>query len=128
MVFHSPYNRPQTVGKENSGKSIVDTEGYISPKQRIENLILAGENLDDYRRSHYDFNDGYRGDDGETMDPLRDRGLDMADVSMMKEQAMANLQRQAGSGFSTPEAVPVENKPEQAPGVVNPGPEGQAGK
>ena len=76
----SQYNYKSPKGEVNSGIPIVETAGYIPAKIQIENMILAGQRLSDYRREMYDF--GYDEPDDETFDdPTRHPNFDMADAS-----------------------------------------------
>lgn len=92
MTFFTQYNWPDTRGEWNSGESIVDPSGYISPKQRIQNLIRAGERLEEFRREQYDYEHGEE-DDGEWLDPMRTPGLDLADISRIQSHALDRIRR-----------------------------------
>lgn len=69
----------------NSGERLVETAGYMSAQKRIENMILAGQRLVDYRKNHYDFQDGEI--DENFTDPTRSPGFDMADAFQIAEEA-----------------------------------------
>lgn len=88
--FYTNYNPGPKTMDYNSGEVIVDSSGYIPPKQRIENLIRAGERLEEFRREFYDYDYGDE-DDGNWIDPLRSPGIDLADVSRIQNQALFNL-------------------------------------
>ena len=77
-------------GEINSGEKLVETAGYISPKQRIENMFLAGERLREYRENMYDADPSVDEDDlvpDVTMTP----NFDMADASRIKNEALERL-------------------------------------
>lgn len=111
-MFQTPYNRKVVdYGEVNSGKIVVETAGYISPKKQIETLMLAGQRLAQYRasQSEYDFPDG-KIDEG-FVDPTRSPGFDMADASQLAMQAEANL-KAAQAAY---EAAKAAEKPMEAP-------------
>lgn len=58
--------------------TLVEVAGYIPAKQRIENLILAGERLVAWRKEQFDFNDGEIDEDFE--DPTRSKNYDIVDA------------------------------------------------
>lgn len=89
MQFQTQYTHKSSPPENNSGKTLVERAGYISAQKRIENMILAGQRLVDYRKSQFDF----EGDkiDFDFDDPTRNPNFDMADASQLKYQAEANL-------------------------------------
>ena len=89
MQFQTQYTHKSSPPEINSGKTLVERAGYISAQKRIENMILAGQRLVDYRKSQFDF----EGDkiDFDFDDPTRNPNFDMADASQLKYQAEANL-------------------------------------
>ena len=89
MQFQTQYTHKSSPPEINSGKSLVERAGYISAQKRIENMILAGQRLVDYRKSQFDF----EGDkiDFDFDDPTRNPNFDMDDASQLKLQAEANL-------------------------------------
>ena len=89
MQFQTQYTHKSSPPEINSGKTLVERAGYISAQKRIENMILAGQRLVDYRKSQFDFD----GDkiDFDFDDPTRNPNFDMADASQLKYQAEANL-------------------------------------
>lgn len=92
MMFSRPYNpdRYRTPPEINNGETLVETAGYIPAQKKIENMILAGQRLVDYRKSqNYDFADGKIDED--FMDPTRSPNFDLADATQMQLQAEANL-------------------------------------
>lgn len=115
MVFTTPYkeNRFKTPPEENSGKTLVETAGYMSAQKRIENMILAGQRLVDYRKSQFDFPEGEIDESFE--DPTRSPNFDLADASQIQIQAEASLkasQTSQGAPQSVQTAPEEVNLPE----------------
>lgn len=67
---------------------ITESAGYITAKQRIENMILAGQRLVEYRKGRYDF-EADQPVDYNAYDPTRSKNFDMADASMMANELEA---------------------------------------
>lgn len=90
-MFTTPYQekRFKTPPEVNSGKTLVETAGYISAQKRIENMILAGQRLVDYRKQQFDFPDGKI--DEFYDDPTRVANFDLADATQLQLEADANL-------------------------------------
>ena len=63
-----------------SNESLVETAGYIPAQVRIENLINAGQRLQESRANEYDLQDGIESDDF-VPDPTRQRNYDLADAT-----------------------------------------------
>lgn len=55
--FFTAFNRPPRRVHPGGGKVITETAGFITRKERIENLILAGQRLQAYRESAYMYKD-----------------------------------------------------------------------
>lgn len=51
--YYSQANRPPHDHEPGGGKSIVETAGYIPTKVRIEQFVLAGQRLDDFRKQQF---------------------------------------------------------------------------
>lgn len=66
-------------GEINSGKRMVDTTGFIPTKMLIQQLLEAGDRLVASRAEMYDYNPGQK-DDGEFIDPTRDKRNDITDI------------------------------------------------
>lgn len=96
IKFYSKYNPGPVKFEVNCGETIVDAAGYISPKQRITNIIRAGERLEELRREMYDY-DSDDEDDGYTIDPLRKPGLDLSEVSQLQNLALSRLRERAAN-------------------------------
>lgn len=86
MEFYTKYNRPKRVGEINDGISEVETSGYIPAKQRIENLLIAGKRLNEYREDAYDIKHGEKIDLDIQVDPTRN-GIDIAEASELLREA-----------------------------------------
>lgn len=85
MKFYTAYVRPEKKNFEfDSGRVLVERTGYIPAKIQIENLILAGQRLADYRREKYDFEPGSK-EDFNYHDPTRDPNFDMSDASQITQ-------------------------------------------
>lgn len=102
MKFVTQFNWVCPPGEKNSGLSICDPSGYISPQEQIENLIRAGERLEEYRRERYDLDHGEE-DDGVWMDPMREAGLDFADVYRIRQEVIRRLSSAVARGEETPD-------------------------
>lgn len=74
---------PKTKEKVNN-TNIVERQGYIPAKVRIEAIMQAGERLREFRREQFDFEEGDI--DEEFNDPTRVKGFDMADATQMQLQ------------------------------------------
>lgn len=85
MKFSTKWERPVPKPEENLGESLVESAGYISAQQQIENMMLAGETLNKYRLENYDFT-AQMEDDDSYIDPTRSPNFDMADASALDRQ------------------------------------------
>ena len=63
-------------------KSETEQAGYIPPQRQIEDMMLAGRRLDDYRKSQFDFPDDDSIDE-DVYDPTRAGNFDLSDASQM---------------------------------------------
>lgn len=75
----------KTPPEQNSGEIKIEKAGYIPAKKRIENLMLAGQQLLMSRSSQFDFPDGEI--DENFYDPTRKKGLDMGEAFQMQQLA-----------------------------------------
>jgi len=71
-----------------------ESAGYIPPKTQIENLIMAGKRLQDWRKEMYDFPDS-KDIDESFEDPTRGPGYDLADASRDAQAVASRLNAQA---------------------------------
>jgi hypothetical protein len=96
-VFHKNY-RPDKVITD-PGKSVVEMTGYISTKQRIEDMMNAGLRLEVARNNQYEFNAEDKVPD-DYIDPTRNPGYDLADASAQMAQVNASLEAQKANKTS----------------------------
>lgn len=94
MEFRTQYTRTPSKGEPGGGVSKTERAGYIPAKARIENLMLAGQRLVNYRKEMYDFQDGEEIDES-FYDPTRNKSFDLADGTQMGTEARAKLKAQA---------------------------------
>ena len=92
MQFQTKYTHEKSPGEINLGKNLVEKSGYISAQARIENMILAGQRLVEYRKEMYDFSDGKDIDESFT-DPTRSKNFDMADAFIISENVRNNIEQ-----------------------------------
>lgn len=98
MVLQKKSKYSPDKGEVLDGTRLTESAGYVPAKVRIEEMIVAGERLVDYRRGKYDFppDSNVPEDEQEAyVDVLRTPGLDMADVSQMAQQVADKLEVQA---------------------------------
>lgn len=90
MKFNTKHLRIDKSGGEvNKGPCKVDTAGYVSAEKRITSLMLAGQRLMMIRREMFDDPDGKV--DDMPVHPLRDRGLDLAEVGELQRTVNARV-------------------------------------
>lgn len=75
-------------------KSETEQAGYIPPQIQIENMILAGERLNQTRKEMYDFSSADEIDE-DAFDPTRRGNFDLADASQMAMETEMSLREQA---------------------------------
>lgn len=83
MIFNTPYERRPSVGESNFGQSMTEKAGYVPANKLIESMIFAGQRLNEYRASQYDFPDGEIDED--FSDPTRNPGFDLADATKISQ-------------------------------------------
>ena len=74
--------------------SETEQAGYIPPQVQIENMMLAGQRLDQSRKDLYDFPSEDEIDE-DAYDPTRRGNFDMADASQMAIETEMSLRDQA---------------------------------
>jgi len=92
MIFQTHHTHQKTVPEANLGKRLVEKAGYIPAKDRIENMILAGQRLIEHRMSMYDF-DSNKEFDESYYDPTRSKNFDIADAFQLSLNAENNLKQ-----------------------------------
>lgn len=90
MKFYTNYDRPKSKPEEMDPISKTDKVGYVSAKERIETIMLAGQKLVDYRNGLYDYPDGVEMDDSVQVDPTR-KGLDLAEASEIQQSVTESI-------------------------------------
>ena len=111
--------RLSAIGRERKyevldSKSETEQAGYISPKQQIEQMILAGRRLDDSRKEQFDFSSEEEIDE-DLYDPTRSGNFDLADATQTQIAVKQSLQEQAVKASQTaqkPLQAPVAQKTE----------------
>lgn len=93
MNYKTQYGGKLGTPEINSGELLVETAGYISAKERIENIMLAGQRLDNYRKGRFDFEDE-KSIDMSFVDPTREKGFDLADATQAELGVTARLEDQ----------------------------------
>ena len=104
-------------------ESETEQAGYIPPKVQIENMILAGQRLDN-ARSQYDF-ESEDDIDEDLYDPTRAANYDLADATQSALGVEARLREAAKKPSQTAQEAPGEaskpgpggNEPPPAPGA-----------
>lgn len=109
MDFFTKYNRKPSNGETLSSKSKVERSGYIPAKVQIENLLMAGVRLNDFRNNQYDMTDDIPNED--YFDPTRSPNFDFADATQ--------LERQADEGISNSKKSAKANVKETVPETVS---------
>lgn len=89
------YNRPDVKNEPGGGKLLTESAGYIPIRVQVENMILAGERLGEYRREKYDFGEGEEVPDDVEPDPTRSPSFDLADGTRLERETTKALERQA---------------------------------
>lgn len=93
MKFQTPYDLDPTVPEKGGGKKLTDTSGYVPHNIRIQEIINAGQRLNDWRDSqNYDFWE--KDDDGKYFDPTRSKNYTYFDAVDDNKKAIASLKKQ----------------------------------
>lgn len=99
VQIYTQFKRPVKKFEKLSNKSVVEKEGYLSAKVRVENLINAGRQLSEFRKEQYDFPDGKV--DENYVDNTRSGNYDMADAFQDSLAVGARLKEQADQSKET---------------------------
>ena len=105
VMIHGRNNPRHAVAEKNNGPVMVDRAGYVSGEKRINALMAAGMNLMAARREEFDTYDGTEPE----LDPTRNPGFDMADVSMMARSVNSRLRAQKAAKEEA-EKIALESK------------------
>jgi len=78
--FNTPWKRKMDPPEKNGGKKITSSSGFIPHNVRIQQMMEAGERLEEWREHNFDYfgnpdTDEIEGDDGEDLDPTRNMDL-----------------------------------------------------
>lgn len=106
------YLRPERRKEVGGGPSIVEVSGYIPTKIQVENMLIAGQRLNEYRREQYDYSEGDSVPDDIVPDPTRNPEFDLADATRLGRAATERL-IQAKKEAEAKAVVEMESKPEE---------------
>lgn len=79
MEIYTHYKRPPRAYQPHGGKVLLERQGYVSAKDRIEAIMEAGKRLIMTRGEQFDFKEGEEIDE-DYYDPTRSKGYDMVDA------------------------------------------------
>lgn len=103
-VFYTPYLRPAEYQGDppQNDVSIVKQTGYMTTEDLVGEMMMAGRNLEAFRAARYDIPPGDRAVAEQAalekdlaqlgLDPLRDLGVDQAEVSRIRREAQAAVE------------------------------------
>ena len=100
--------------------SETEQAGYIPPQVQIENMMLAGQRLDQSRKAMFDFESEEEIDE-DAFDPTRRGNFDLADASQMAMETEMSLRDQA---LEADKARKASQTAQDASGGVKKGSEG----
>lgn len=98
--------------EKNNGPVLVERSGYFTTRQRIQNLLNAGQQLADYRKQIYDFENGEI--DENFTDPTRNSNFDLADATSINMELSDRLNDTKSEQVSETEDK-LQTIPETAP-------------
>lgn len=110
--------RDPYLGQQMDDEVITEQAGYIPPHVQIENMILAGERLNE-SRGLYDF-DSEDDIDESLSDPTRSVNYDMADASQSALAVDARLRDQEAAFKASQSAQDAPGEASKASEVVTP--------
>ena len=106
------YVRPDRRKEVGGGPRIVEVSGYIPTKVQVENMLIAGQRLNEFRREQYDYSDGDSVPDDVVPDPTRNPEFDLADATRLSRAANERLD-QAKKEAEAKAVVEMDPKPEE---------------
>lgn len=122
MIFASAW-RYNSNPEPGGGIRITEQAGYRDAKTQIEQMMIAGERLQAFRREYFDLPEGVGDAD---IDPMRKPGIDLAEASQvgrelarrMKEKDTRKKAAQAAklAAEAADRAEPVQNAGESKKG------------
>lgn len=114
-MFVTRYNYVQTKPVELSDELITEQTGYMSTKEQVERLLLAGERLDAYRHGILDEYDDVDDDEKEAENIYDDEPVHLQERS---ERLVERLRYRSGEKTQEEPKEPVVDNP-QASGEVS---------
>lgn len=106
--IYSSFKRPEKVYEMfDPADTIVETAGYITVQQRINNMMVSGERLKLARAEKYDFKQGEPVDENFN-DPTRDPNFDLADASQILNSVENSIQDQIAQNAAQTEDTTEE--------------------
>lgn len=121
-MYYSIVKRPKKIGEINEGPRLVETAGYMTAQQRIENIIDAGERLVQARKEAYDFPPGEKVDEN-YIDKTRTAGYDYFDAHEDLQTVEERIEN--GKKNKKEEIKSEEKKEEKESGKQETEPEGK---
>lgn len=130
MEFQSNYkNRPERAPVILDGEVITEQTGYMSTEALVNQMVLAGQRLYDYRHGLLDLErDAMQGEDDEEVEdqmPSSPYERDLVDQARViddeleyrdiKKKASQKDEKAPTSDEKAPSKENIENKPEEAP-------------
>ena len=112
------YKRPERRKEVGGGPRIVEASGYIPTKIQVENMLLAGQRLNEYRKEQYDFSDGDSVPDDVVPDPTRDSRFDLADATRLGRAAIGRLKDAEKEIKEAKKKLEVQDKPKEDTSAV----------
>lgn len=100
---YTHWDRPENKPEYNSGEVITNLKAARSNKDRIEGLLIAGQNLVQARIEAYDYE--HEGKDDGFTDPTRSGNYDLADAHADSMANTERLRRQAVAAKEKKEAA-----------------------
>ena len=94
--------------------SETEQAGYIPPQIQIENMILAGERLNQSRKEQYDFASADEIDE-DAYDPTRSGNFDLADASQASLRIQDSLLEQEAARKAAVKASQADQEASQEP-------------
>lgn len=91
VMLQHRYNLSVHEGEKGGGEKLVESAGYIPADVQIEQMIMAGQRLGDFRRENYDY-DLEEEPIMEDMDPTRSPNFDLADASQIGAALAAKVE------------------------------------
>lgn len=108
-IHYNPHCRPERQAEVPGTQRIVETAGFRTTKQQVNEYLNAGRRLGDYRRMTYDFEDPDKVDE-DYEDITRTPGYDPADATADLRTAEENLRESAKKKKQKLEAEKAEEE------------------